>query len=105
MHPGARPIPGKVSPWSLTSSIERGDVGTIPSLLPDLYRHYHRLIILVSVVSSTEELAFAAIQLLWVGVIEDALVTNLASGSLLGEEPDTRGTKLFTAGVIRMILG
>jgi len=45
--------------------------------------------------------------LLWIKLIKDALalVTNPASRSLLDEEPDTRGAKLFTAGVIRMILG
>jgi Ca2+-transporting ATPase len=63
-----------------------------------------------AVASDEEESVLSAIQLLWINIIMDtfaalALATNPASESLLDGMPDTRGTRLFTANMIKMILG
>ncbi|KAF9778979.1 Ca-transporting ATPase [Thelephora terrestris] len=69
------------------------------------------IITFVSAVASGEEgSVLTAIQLLWVNIIMDtfaalALATDPASKSLLDRKPDTRGTRLFTADMIKMILG
>ncbi|KAF9644891.1 Ca-transporting ATPase, partial [Thelephora ganbajun] len=69
------------------------------------------IITFVSAVASTnEESVLTAVQLLWINIIMDtfaalALATDPASRSLLDRKPDTRGTRLFTADMIKMILG
>jgi magnesium-transporting ATPase (P-type) len=69
------------------------------------------IITFVSAVSSDEEESvLTAVQLLWINIIMDtfaalALATDPASKSLLDRKPDTHGTKLFTADMIKMILG
>jgi len=69
------------------------------------------IITFVSAVSSDEEESvLTAVQLLWINIIMDtfaalALATDPASVSLLDRKPDTRGTRLFTADMIKMILG
>ena len=62
-----------------------------------------------SVASNEEESVLSAVQLLWINIIMDtfaalALATDPASVSLLDRKPDTRGTRLFTADMIKMIL-
>jgi len=69
------------------------------------------VITFVSAVASNEEVAvLTAVQLLWINIIMDtfaalALATDPASESLLDRKPDTHGTRLFTADMIKMILG
>ncbi|KAF9778977.1 Ca-transporting ATPase [Thelephora terrestris] len=69
------------------------------------------IITFVSAVASGEEgSVLTAVQLLWINIIMDtfaalALATDPASKSLLDRKPDTRGTRLFTADMIKMILG
>ena len=69
------------------------------------------IVTFVSAVASTEEESvLSAVQLLWINIIMDtfaalALVTDTASESLLDRKPDTHGTRLFTADMIKMILG
>ena len=69
------------------------------------------IITFVSAVASDQETAvLTAVQLLWINIIMDtfaalALATDPASESLLDRMPDTRGTRLFTADMIKMILG
>ena len=69
------------------------------------------IVTFVSAVASTEEVSIlSAVQLLWINIIMDtfaalALATDPASRSSLDRKPDTRGTKLFTADMIKMILG
>ena len=69
------------------------------------------IITFVSAVASEEEASvLSAVQLLWINIIMDtfaalALATDPASISLLDRKPDTRGTRLFTADMIKMILG
>jgi len=69
------------------------------------------VITFVSAVSSNEEESvLTAVQLLWINIIMDtfaalALATDPASISLLDRKPDTRGTRLFTVDMIKMILG
>lgn len=69
------------------------------------------IITFVSAVASNEEVAvLTAVQLLWINIIMDtfaalALATDPASESLLDRKPDTHGTRLFTADMIKMILG
>ena len=69
------------------------------------------IITFVSAVSSSEEESvLTAVQLLWINIIMDtfaalALATDPASESLLDRKPDTRGTRLFTVDMIKMILG
>ena len=63
-----------------------------------------------AVASDQEESVLSAVQLLWINIIMDtfaalALATDPASRSLLDRKPDTRGTRLFTAEMIKMILG
>ena len=63
-----------------------------------------------SIASDDEESVLSAVQLLWINIIMDtfaalALATDPASVSLLDRKPDTRGTRLFTADMIKMILG
>ena len=62
------------------------------------------------VASDEEESVLSAVQLLWINIIMDtfaalALTTDPASISLLDRKLDTRGTRLFTADMIKMILG
>ena len=69
------------------------------------------IITFVSAVASDQETSvLTAVQLLWINIIMDtfaalALATDPASESLLDRMPDTRGTRLFTADMIKMILG
>lgn len=69
------------------------------------------IITFVSAVASTqEESVLSAVQLLWINIIMDtfaalALATDPASESLLDRKPDIHGTRLFTADMIKMILG
>jgi Ca2+-transporting ATPase len=69
------------------------------------------IITFVSAVASNEEASvLSAVQLLWINIIMDtfaalALATDPASESLLDRKSDTRGARLFTANMIRMILG
>jgi len=69
------------------------------------------IITFVSAVSSDEEESvLTAVQLLWINIIMDtfaalALATDPASVSLFYRKPDTHGTSLFTADMIKMILG
>jgi Ca2+-transporting ATPase len=69
------------------------------------------IIVFVSTVASSEGASvLSAVQLLWVNIIMDtfaalALTTDPASESLLDRKPDTRGARLFTADMIKMILG
>ena len=69
------------------------------------------IITFVTAVSSVqEESVLTAVQLLWINIIMDtfaalALATDPASVSLLDRKPDVRGTRLFTADMIKMILG
>ena len=69
------------------------------------------IVTFVSAVASTEEESvLSAVQLLWINIIMDtfaalALATDPASESLLDRKPDTHGTRLFTADMIKMILG
>ena len=69
------------------------------------------IITFVSAVASEDEVAvLTAVQLLWINIIMDtfaalALATDPASESLLDRKPDTHGTRLFTADMIKMILG
>ena len=63
-----------------------------------------------AVASDDEESILSAIQLLWINIIMNTfaaltLATDPASVSLLDRKPDTRGTRLFTADMIKMILG
>lgn len=63
-----------------------------------------------AVASDQEESVLTAVQLLWINIIMDtfaalALATDPASESLLDRKPDTRGTRLFTADMIKMIIG
>ena len=65
----------------------------------------------VSTVASNEgEPVLTAVQLLWINIIMDTfatltLATDPASKSLLDRKPDAHGTRLFTADMIKMILG
>ncbi|KAF9647966.1 calcium-translocating P-type ATPase [Thelephora ganbajun] len=69
------------------------------------------IIIFASAVASTSgESVFTAVQLLWINIIMDtfaalALATDPVSRSLLDRKPDTRGARLLTADMIKMILG
>ena len=68
------------------------------------------VITFVSAVASNEESVLTAVQLLWINIIMDtfaalALTTDPASKSLLDRKPDTHGMRLFTADMIKMILG
>ena len=69
------------------------------------------VITFVSAVASTEEESvLTAVQLLWINIIMDtfaalALATDPASEALLDRKPDTRGARLFTADMIKMIIG
>ena len=63
-----------------------------------------------AVASNEEESVLTAVQLLWINIIMDTfaaltLATDPASKSLLNRKPDTHGTRLFTAEMIKMILG
>jgi len=63
-----------------------------------------------AVASNEEESVLTAVQLLWINIIMDtfaalALATDPATKSLLDRKPDTHGTRLFTADMIKMILG
>jgi len=63
----------------------------------------------VSAVASNESV-LTAIQLLWINITMDtfaalALATDPASESLLDRKPYTHGPRLFTADMIKMILG
>jgi Ca2+-transporting ATPase len=63
-----------------------------------------------AVASEEEESVLTAVQLLWINIIMDtfaalALATDPATKSLLDRKPDTHGTRLFTADMIKMILG
>ena len=63
-----------------------------------------------AVASDEEESVLTAVQLLWINIIMDtfaalALATDPATKSLLDRKPDTHGTRLFTADMIKMILG
>ena len=68
------------------------------------------IITFVSAVASDQETSvLTAVQLLWINIIMDtfaalALATDPASESLLDRMPDTRGTRLFTADIIKTIL-
>ena len=63
----------------------------------------------VSTVTSTAEYVLISVQLLWIDTIQTfaalALTTDPASRSLLDRKPDTRGKRLVTADMIKMILG
>ena len=69
------------------------------------------IITFVSAVASEEEASvLSAVQLLWINTIMDtfaalALATDPVSISLLDRKPDTRETGLFTAGMVRVVLG
>jgi Ca2+-transporting ATPase len=57
-----------------------------------------------------KDTALTAVQLLWINIIMDtfatlALATDHASRSLLDRRPNTRGTRLLTADMVKMILG
>lgn len=63
-----------------------------------------------AVASDQEEYVLTAVQLLWINIIMDtfaalALATDPTSKSLLDRKPDIHGTRLFTANMIKMILG
>jgi len=63
-----------------------------------------------AVASEEEESVLTAVQLLWINIIMDtfaalALATDPATKSLLDRKPDIHGTRLFTADMIKMILG
>ena len=62
-----------------------------------------------AVASDDEESILSAIQLLWINIIMNmfaalTLATDPASVSLLDRKPDTLGTRLFTADMIKMII-
>ena len=62
-----------------------------------------------AVASSGGASVLSEVQLLWINIIVDAfaalaLATNPASIFLLDRKPGTRGTRLFTAGMVKMIL-
>ena len=69
------------------------------------------IITFVSAVASDEEdSVLTAVQLLWINIIMDtsaalALATDPATKPLLDRKLDTHGTQLFTADMIKMILG
>jgi Ca2+-transporting ATPase len=68
------------------------------------------IITFISAVASNEESVLTAVQLLWINTIMDtfaalALATDPASISLLDRKLDTHATRIFTADVIKMILG
>ena len=62
-----------------------------------------------AIASDNEESVLSTVQLLWINIIMDtfaalALATDPALVSLLDRKLDTRGTRLFTADMIKMIL-
>jgi len=70
--------------------------------------------VIITFVSSTsseeEESVLTAVQQLWINIIMDtfaalALATDPTTKSLLDRKPDTHGTRLFSADMIKMILG
>jgi len=58
---------------------------------------------------STAEYVLTSVQLLWIDAMQSfaalALTTGPASKSLLDRNPDTHGKRLFTADMVKMILG
>ena len=63
-----------------------------------------------AIASNQEESVLSAMQLLWINIIMDtftalALATDPASRSLLDRKLDTHGMRLFTAEMIKVILG